>query len=361
MSTRLLLADDSHTIQKVVGMIFPPPAHELTTVSNASEVVATARRTSPDIILLDTRLGEANGLDICRELRSTPETASTPIILLCGAFEQLGEEEERGAGADDVVIKPFEAQLLIDRVTALLSRPRVVTPAVPTPEPPAATPPAGDDISPLDFSFAPAGEIQPSSLDIFATTSESLFTPEPPESVHPSPSPFDLAMESPFEATSLVEPPPVSSPAVPPADSTDFLAQAFEEPASPIPTDSIWGSGSAPVDIFSSTVEPSPEPPPPSRQEVLGPVMEEGSAPAPSPVQPVAPPPSGDVDLPLSSPPPVVEEPASAPPEFSLSEAQIEQIVSRISREIIERVAWEVVPDLAEILIKEEIRKIKEG
>jgi len=89
--------------------------------------------------------------------------------------------------------------------------------------------------------------------------------------------------------------------------------------------------------------------------------MEEGSAPAPSPVQPVAPPPSGDVDLPLSSPPPVVEEPASAPPEFSLSEAQIEQIVSRISREIIERVAWEVVPDLAEILIKEEIRKIKEG
>jgi hypothetical protein len=61
--------------------------------------------------------------------------------------------------------------------------------------------------------------------------------------------------------------------------------------------------------------------------------------------------------------PPAVPEPDAAvsAPAVALTEEQLEAMVTRISREVIERIVWEVVPDLAEVLIKEEIRKIKEG
>jgi hypothetical protein len=58
--------------------------------------------------------------------------------------------------------------------------------------------------------------------------------------------------------------------------------------------------------------------------------------------------------------PPDVVEPVAAG-EIRLSEAQLASIIAQVSREMIEKIAWEVVPDLAEAIIKEEIRKIKQG
>ncbi|GAB4303557.1 MAG: response regulator [Desulfuromonadia bacterium] len=332
MSTRLLLADDSHTIQKVVGMIFPAGEYELTAVSAASELLPTATRTSPDIILLDTRLGDASGLDLCRALRSNPVTANTPIILLSGAFEQFSEEEGVAAGADDSIVKPFEAQLLIDKVTALLSRPRVSVPPPQQTESPVASPMAATEVSPFDFASTPGSEIEPASLDIFASPSTSpdgASIPQEPPST-------DQPMESLFETTSFVDSPTIS--AVSPLESTDFLSQAFQEPDSTDIFSAGWPTESAPLEPFT----PTPEPPPDQPVSSVSPLFE-------------------SVEPPSPDSPPSAEGMAQAEPELSLSEAQIEQIVARISREIIEKIAWEVVPDLAEILIKEEIRKIKEG
>jgi len=52
---------------------------------------------------------------------------------------------------------------------------------------------------------------------------------------------------------------------------------------------------------------------------------------------------------------------AAAPAQLSLDEAQLKELLSRVSRDVIERIVWEVVPDIAETIIKEEIRKLKAG
>jgi len=62
-----------------------------------------------------------------------------------------------------------------------------------------------------------------------------------------------------------------------------------------------------------------------------------------------------------AEPAPSVAVPAGEAPQINLSEEQLSAVISRISREVIEKIAWDVVPDLAETIIREEIRKIKEG
>jgi len=116
MTPRILVADDSATIQKVVELTFSKEDFQIVKAVSGQEAIAKARETRPDIVLLDLSMPDKSGYEVCESLRSDPLLRDTPIILLVGAFESFDQERGRKAGADDFVTKPFESKQLIAKV-----------------------------------------------------------------------------------------------------------------------------------------------------------------------------------------------------------------------------------------------------
>ncbi len=181
MPKTLLLADDSVTIQKVVGISFASEDIEITTVDNGDAAVAKARELVPDVILADVVMPGLSGYEVCEAIRAEPSLRHIPVLLLTGTFEAFDEARAAAAGAAGHVSKPFEAQTLVDRVHELLeaapqpeaapeAAPGVATPsAAPAetaaPEDPGATTDAFDFFSDDDAPVE-ASAVADASLDL---------------------------------------------------------------------------------------------------------------------------------------------------------------------------------------------------
>ncbi len=129
MGKKILLADDSITIQKVISITFSSPEYEITIVDNGNDAIKKAGEVKPDIILTDIVMPGKNGYEVCDAVKSNPSLQGTPVLLLTGAFEAFDEQKAKQAGADAWLSKPFETQALIDKVNALFSKPAVKKPA----------------------------------------------------------------------------------------------------------------------------------------------------------------------------------------------------------------------------------------
>ncbi len=120
MAYKLLLADDSITIQKVVELILSEENFEIKSTNNGEEALAQIPSFKPDIILADIEMPKMNGYQLCEKIKQDPSTSSIPVILLTGAFEPIDEELARQVKADDFIVKPFESQDLLSKVNSAL-------------------------------------------------------------------------------------------------------------------------------------------------------------------------------------------------------------------------------------------------
>jgi len=164
VAKKILLADDSLTIQKVVELTFSDSEYDLICVSNGQRALEKAAEQSPDLILADAVMPEKNGYEVCEAIKSNPMTSRIPVILLSGTFEPFDRDRAERLGCDAIVSKPFDSQQLLRQVEALLSRPASEVPstatmAIPTMAAAAttssATPPPPQPVSP-SASRAPA-------------------------------------------------------------------------------------------------------------------------------------------------------------------------------------------------------------
>jgi len=121
VSQRLLLADDSITIQKVVELILAEEDFEIKSVNNGEEALSVISSFMPDIVLADIEMPKINGYQLCETIKQNPATNTIPVILLTGAFEPIDEELAKQVQADDFIIKPFESQELISKINAVLT------------------------------------------------------------------------------------------------------------------------------------------------------------------------------------------------------------------------------------------------
>lgn len=118
---RLLLADDSLTIQKVVNLTFSDEGFHVETVGDGDSALAAIRNTRPDIVLADVNMPGADGYSICELLRQNETTRQIPVILLVGSFEPFDEERAELVGANGFLTKPFQSiRQLIAQVNDLL-------------------------------------------------------------------------------------------------------------------------------------------------------------------------------------------------------------------------------------------------
>jgi CheY-like chemotaxis protein len=119
MSRKILLADDSLTIQKVVELTFMEGDFEVTAVSNGDEALSKLSEMSPDVVIADVHMPGADGFEICRTAKQ--RYPGVPVLLLVGTFEPFEDSAAQEAGADSHLKKPFDSQELLRLVEDLLS------------------------------------------------------------------------------------------------------------------------------------------------------------------------------------------------------------------------------------------------
>ena len=122
MSKKILLADDSITIHKVISITFGDEDFDLEIVSDGEAAVAKAREIAPDLVMADVSMPGKSGYEVCEIIKSDPQLSHIPVLILAGTFEPINDEELKRVGADDFIVKPFESQELIDKVRNLLER-----------------------------------------------------------------------------------------------------------------------------------------------------------------------------------------------------------------------------------------------
>jgi len=140
MSKKILLADDSITIQKVIELTFSDVDFDVVTVGNGRLALEKLAEVRPDVVLCDIIMPEKDGYEVCEQIKKNPASAHIPVLLLTGAFEPFDQERALRVGADGYLAKPFEPETLIAKVKDLLARARPAGPA-PPPQPPVVTAP----------------------------------------------------------------------------------------------------------------------------------------------------------------------------------------------------------------------------
>lgn len=380
MPKKLLLADDSITIQKVVSITLANEDLEIVSVDNGEDAIARARAIRPDMVLADASMPKKDGYQVAEALKNDPATAMIPVLILAGQLEGHPDQARLAAcKADGFIPKPFESAVLIDRVrkTLGLTAPAMAKPAVP------ATTASAVAAPPRPAAGTPVAAPRPVPPPVVAAA------PVAPPRPAPAPMPAPIAAA------------PLTVPAIDETDFGDLSAQPAasgdqdlwggEAPLAPggiAADDAMWSQedpaettpnpNSAPLMTFehpeTTASDPSPFVMNPAEMANLEKFSVDDAAPSgldlDESVPRQAPKRSGDenlkhtseliaTDLPPMAAPSAADIAAAISPEKL--EAIVREVVAKMIGPILEKIAWEVVPDLAEDIIKDELKRLTGG
>lgn len=327
MAVKILAADDSETMRKVLEMTFAGESVEIETVGGGKAAVERASQNPPDLVIADASM-DVDGYEVARALKGNPATANVAVLVLASQHTPYDAAKGKEAGVDDHILKPYDSQAMIDKAKEVLSKPRAKAsgapaaaakpaapprppspPKPPAPRSPGAGRPAGKQPSPR--STVAFGAVQP---------------PKPNGGERPV---LELAEDDPKPAAAAKPAvPSVGKPAARPG------APAIGKPAAPKP---------------ATPAKPAAKPAAPARPAA--------KPAAPAAAKPAAKPAASAPAQAAASATASNGEMAAKLADLGLSQEQVEGVLS-LSRDVIERVVWEVVPDLAEVIIREEIRRL---
>ena len=418
MGKRILVADDSLTVQRAFTMVLAGSEYELAFAKTVEEsLIAVKRGQRPDLLLADIALGSGSGYDLCSAMKADPLLRSIPVYILASPQTPYDEDLGRKANADGVLIKPFDSQVLLDSLSSAIATPvksalaadpgpaidldntTRFSPSDVGPFPPAASTDDDDDYgeiviergaapaqSPMQNTWAGRGAAPRPSASIPAVPSAPSFpAPAPRPSLIPGAKPMSAPPARP-----TAPPIPVAPSGSAPKPSLNRTIMGFPSVKPPMAQPSVASPPAA---------APPATPPQPSRPTISPPVLRPSatlsaqpfSLAAPSSVSPTAPTPA---------PPTAPGQPRPVPPRFTSSalappsvegQSQVTRrvptpvppsvssvvssavdrkmaalesrgpeyaAIAKLSREIIEQVVWEVVPELAEMIIRQEIDRL---
>jgi len=293
MPTKILAIDDSKTMRLAIKITFAAEDCEVVAVSKGSEAVVRAKQMPADILIVDAVLatGEPSGYEVARQLRADPETAHIPVLLLVSNQTGIDEAQVQASGANAALTKPFDTQELLERVNALVSGKAVAIKST-APTKGAAT------YSATASSSSPAPKVAPAVAPVAAA-------PAPPAARPP--------LATPQAAPGLKTAP--TSPARPAAASV----------APSMSSASASGQGQRLPAAFTSVEDMA------SKIPIAVPIP---FAPAGSPT------------------PGMLKRLQAAGGAASGLDPKAVEALLALSRDVIEQVVWEVVPDLAEHALK---------
>ena len=120
--TKILVVDDEEDILDFLSYNLKKEGFEVSTASNGSDALEIAKKTLPNLIILDIMMPELDGIEVCRRLRAQPQFHQTIITFLTARDEDFTQIKALDVGGDDYITKPIKPQVLISRVKALLRR-----------------------------------------------------------------------------------------------------------------------------------------------------------------------------------------------------------------------------------------------
>jgi len=118
--TTILVVDDEPPIVDLVRFTLEDADVRVVEASDGAEALVVARRTIPDLVLLDVHMPRLDGFEVCRQLRGDPALARIPIVMLTAAGREADRARGRAAGADEYLTKPFSPLALLALVEALV-------------------------------------------------------------------------------------------------------------------------------------------------------------------------------------------------------------------------------------------------
>jgi len=403
MAKRILIADDSVTIQKAFAMTFAG-ADDMTVAGarSADEALSMAQRLQPDLILADGNMPGRNGYDLCASVRGDPSLRATPVYILASNQQPYDDARGNQVGVTGHLLKPWDTAALLDRLREAVARGISAPQSVPVPAPPPAR---------TSAASMPAVAIEEDEYGEISIDSGRDAAPEP----QPAPRPRVLT------------PPPPAPITLPPGRMTN-PAMPAAAPSGPAPgmrpslipgmrpgTMPPMRPGTAPVRPLGSPA-PAAAPPRPAAAPTVGrtlmglpaanlgamrpsppaapsiahappgmsPPMRAPTAPvaplqsrggtaphvptayAPVPHVPAAPSAPAAPFAPAVPATPLAPSPAAAAAVSASVDQKLAafaakgpeyEAIAKLSREIIEQIVWEVVPDLAEAIIREQVAK----
>jgi len=123
----VLVVEDEAAQRDVIAYNLEAEGFGVSRAENGEEALILVREQAPDLIVLDWMLPNVSGLEICRQLKSKPETRNVPIIMLSARSEEIDRVRGLETGADDYVVKPYSVVELMARVRSQLRRTRPAT------------------------------------------------------------------------------------------------------------------------------------------------------------------------------------------------------------------------------------------
>ncbi len=119
---KILLVDDDPDILEFLSYNLEKEGYKVFTADNGKDAVIKAKKTMPDLILLDVMMPEVDGIETCEEIRKLPQLNQVIIAFLTARGEDYSQIAGFEAGADDYISKPIKPKVLISRIKALLKR-----------------------------------------------------------------------------------------------------------------------------------------------------------------------------------------------------------------------------------------------
>jgi CheY-like chemotaxis protein len=303
----LLAVDDSATMRKVLEITFSGEDYRIVTVDSSQAAIAKLSE-EPKIFIIDTVLGSDDGYALSKEVRKRDGSAT--IVLLASRHNPYDAAKGKDAGADDYMDKPFDTQQMVDKVRkAVVAR-----------ESGAVAAPAA-------------------AADVVRT---QIGVPVAPPAARPAAAAPAPAPAAPAAAAAKPAPAAAAAAAGSRASTLMFGGEPQTKPGTPAAPPPAAAAKPAPA---PAAARPAPAPAPAA-----------AASPAPPKVAPAAaaaPPAAAAVGVAAK----VNGQLSSKLGELGLTAQQVEGVLA-LSRDVVERVVWEVVPELAEALIKEEIARL---
>jgi CheY-like chemotaxis protein len=359
---KLLLADDSITIQKVVNLTFADEGVSVLCVNNGREAIERLADFAPDVVLADIFMPQMNGYEVCEYIKQNQKLKQIPVILLVGSFEPFDETEARRVGADDTLTKPFQSiRRLIDKVGSLVGGqpPEELVPTAELPKPEVMPEPEPEKLSEREIEFTTADTqplppelshlAQPAKKEVAETLGQVSESDESTGDVLLDLGDYRAVSSSAADDFVLdidLDEVPEESPVEASFSATGFGSRdRYKSPATDWKID---GGGLGKLKPGASTVvaaQASVTDAPvvtadqmATTQEFMRPGIDQAPASAFSKAQSSA-------------------EVSSQPLSPEMIDAIARRAVEQLSEKVIQEIAWEVVPPLAELMIKRQLEE----
>ncbi len=122
MANRVLIVEDERDLSRVVAYNFQKEGFDVVVAFTGEQALRAMKEERFDLVLLDLMLPDISGTEVCKKLKSNPQTATIPVVMVTAKGEEIDRIVGFELGADDYVVKPFSVRELVLRARSILRR-----------------------------------------------------------------------------------------------------------------------------------------------------------------------------------------------------------------------------------------------